>query len=118
MTVQQVPVSAGAIIAELRLIADQVKQLHNRLERPAPWVRRTPFVPEHVRDRLEWWIVTVSGAGAITLQFGTSAVFTVQFAAADTKVIPLPVTLDRGKDITVVDASTVLVDSLLIGYPE
>jgi len=118
MTMQQaLPVSAGAIISELRAILDELKQVHNRMERPAPTIWRSPFPEHHPRLRNEWWVISFSGAGTASLQIGTAIVYIAEVAAADTIIIPLPITIERAANVAVVNTDNVS-DSMLIGYTE
>jgi hypothetical protein len=117
MTVEAPGVAASGVIRELQAIRDGIAQLHNRMERPAPTIWRSPFPEHHPKLRNEWWVISFSGAGTASLQIGTAVVYIAEVAAADTIVIPLPITIERAANVAVVAQDNV-VDSMLIGYTE
>lgn len=66
------------------------------------------------RLRLRYFVFATDDADTVTLQVGTLArSFTVP--AADTRVIPLPLVIERGSDVQV---SGSIVEAYLIGTPE
>lgn len=114
--IEQPNVAAFSIIGALDELKKVMEQVATRMERPAPRIWRTPFTPTHEQVRVEWWVVTLNAAGTATLNIGTRAVYIVQAATADTFVIPLPLTITRGVDVTVAGAN--VADTILIGYTE
>lgn len=52
----------------------------------------------HVRMRIYSAVLTASAAAVVTLQVGGIA-YTFPFAAADTKVVPLSIVVERGQDV-------------------
>lgn len=113
--------ASAAIVAQLTRQTEllvQIAEAGERKEAPAPGQFRTPFV-SHVRVRATDWIIAVDGAAVIQLVSGALPIITVEFPAADTRVIPIPVTFDRGTNVavTATGAGTV-VDSVINGYPE
>jgi hypothetical protein len=75
--------------------------------------------PQFVRVRCIALVVGSSAAGNVTLQVGTASVLVINFPAADTKVIPLPITIDVGKDVTLVAAGGAAITAgFLTGYAE
>lgn len=123
MTMAPAPVAAGMISEALHKLSQQIEQLHNRLERPAPEIFRVSALTRtHVRLRVETWYVaaTVAAATTLQLQVGTSVVASaVVTPTSGTLAIPLPITLDRAADVQVIGIGAgTLDDSFLIGYPE
>ena len=112
------PVGALPVVVKLDELIKAVNELHNRDEIPAPGAFVIPFVAKHERMRVVSWVVSVDAAGTYALQLGTSVRFTVQTAAADTLVIPLPITIDRGTDVSIVATGGNVTDSLLVAYTE
>jgi hypothetical protein len=75
--------------------------------------------PQTVRTRILNLVVGSSAAGNVTLTIGTASLLVVNFAAQDTKVIPLPITIDAGKDVTLTAAGGAAITvGYLTGYPE
>lgn len=75
--------------------------------------------PQAVRVRAISLVIGSSAAGSVTLQVGAASVLVVNFAAADTKVIPLPITIDGGKDVTLTAAGgAAITAAFLTGYAE
>ena len=69
--------------------------------------------------RVREWVIAGGAAGSYALQVGTATVATVEFAAAETLVVPLPIGIDRGQDIeTVASGGGTVTDSFLIAYTE
>lgn len=64
---------------------------------------------------VQWFVIAGSAAGAYGLRVGTADVFTVQMGVADTKIIPLPITIDNGKEISIsLAGGAVLVDAFIV----
>lgn len=64
---------------------------------------------------VQWFVIAGSAAGAYGLRVGTADVFTVQMGAADTKIIPLPITIDNGKEISIsLAGGAALVDAFIV----
>jgi hypothetical protein len=110
------------------MLVSGIQQLHDdlvglrdtmeRLEREAPGLLKlaTTATITNQRYRAISLILAVSAAGAHSLRVGTANVFTVQTSAADTLILPLPVTIDRGKEILIVSAG--FVDAFLVVYTD
>lgn len=52
----------------------------------------------HVRMRLYWAVITTTAAAVVTLNVG-GLDYLFPFAAADTKVVPLSIVVERGQDV-------------------
>lgn len=74
-----------------------IREGQKRGQDPAPTRITFPFV-QAVRFRAEWLVLTSTVAAVVTVQVGSAAFFSFPFAVADTKIIPFPVTFDRGVD--------------------
>lgn len=75
--------------------------------------------PQTTRLRVIALVVASSAAGNATLTIGSAAQIVVNFGAADTKIIPLPITIDAGKDVTLIaGGGAAITTAFLTGYPE
>jgi hypothetical protein len=75
--------------------------------------------PQTVRVRAQWLVIGSSAAGNVVVNIGSASLLTINFPAADTKVIPLPITIDAGKDVTAVaGGGAALTAAFLTGYAE
>lgn len=76
--------------------------------------------PQSVKTRLTGIIIAVAAATTVTITIGSAAYVTFQFAAADTRYIPLPTSIDGGKDVLVTAGAggNTLVLAVFLGYPE
>lgn len=102
------------------LLGDIFRALSNRGDDTRIWdltgIGAAGPLSQHPRFRVRDLVVTVDAAAAVTFTVGTfSRVF--NFAMADTKVIPLPVIIERGTDVTLA-ASAGTVGGYLIGTTE
>lgn len=113
--------ASAAIVAQLTRQTEllvQIAEAGERKEAPAPGQFRTPFV-SHVRVRGTDWIIAVDGACVVELVSGALPILTVEFPQADTRVIPIPVTFDRGTNVAATATGVgAIVDSVINGYPE
>jgi hypothetical protein len=110
-----------AILAGLSALGTRLDAIRDTLERrefESPGLHKLATVPirTSLRFRVTHFIIAVSAAGVHSLRIGTSNFFTVETAGADTLVIPLPVTIDNGVDISVVSAA--LTDAFILGYTD
>ena len=60
-------------------------------------------------------VIAETDAGVVTLRIGSAAFDTFPFAAADTKVLPFPVIIDRGIDVALT-SSAGNASGYLVGY--
>lgn len=72
--------------------------------------------PSHARMRCRYLVFSTTAAATVTLTIGTMT-RTYSVPAADTRVIPLPLVIERGLDITL-SASAGAVTGALIVRPE
>lgn len=69
--------------------------------------------------RVRQWVIAGNDAAAFSLKVGTATVATIEFGAAGSIVVPLPIEIDRGQDIETVAVGTgTVTDSFLIAYTE
>jgi hypothetical protein len=74
--------------------------------------------PQPNRVRLTNLVVSISAAAVVTVTIGTAAYLLFQLAAADTRVIPFPLTIAEGTDVVVTVSAGTLVAALFTGYVE
>jgi len=122
--VTEVPADTAYLGRKLDEIRDMLGVLSAssiRQEMPAPAVfELTQDTPRSwsARIRNVYFVFSVSAASEVTLKIGTSVgARKFQVAAADTRIIPLPITIDPGADLTL-DSSAGTVTGFLIGYIE
>lgn len=117
-----------AALDAVRAAVGRVADTLTRMEwRQSPGVYRiTPggasmppgFPAQSTRLRVIDWVIAVSAAGTYGIRVGRDDIARVQFAGADTKIIPLPVTIDRAAEITTSGTAANIVDSFLTVYTE
>lgn len=100
-----------------RLVADLIRQ-----EIPAPGifhatVGRNDF-PQDVRVRVRNLVVSVSAAATITVRIGSAAYLLFDMGGADVRVLPLPLTIDSGTDVTVTASAGTVRAAYFEGYAE
>lgn len=115
-----------ALLAALAAVKDSVDNVRETLERrenQSPGLQRlsSTVFSTSKRFRVTHFVLSVSAAGVYGLRVGTSDVFQVQTAGADTIAIPLPITIDSGKEISISGTAVNITDAFIVGftdYPE
>ena len=120
-------VIAGLLTAVQQAIVGVAATLQRMETRQSPGLYRIApagasmppgFLAQSTRFRVIDWIIAVNAAGTYGIQVGRDDIVQVEFAGADTKVIPLPVTIDRAAEITTSGVAANIVDSFLTIYTE
>lgn len=125
--------ATSAVVGALQAVKDAVGGVANTLQRfesrQSPGMFRiTPAgsggvmgegrAATHERLRVVEWVISVGEAGAYVLTVSDTPIATVQFAAAGTIVIPLPITIERGVLVTTAGTADQIYDSFLIVHTE
>jgi hypothetical protein len=74
--------------------------------------------PQPNRVRLTNLVFSISAAAVVTITIGTAAYAIFQLAAADTRVIPFPLTIAEGTDVVVTVSAGTLIAAFFTGYVE
>lgn len=122
--------AASSVLAALAGIAPLLNDIRETLERQE---RRSPGLfriapagsdagdgigAQSTRLRVTHWVIAVSAAGQFAVRVGSAPVVFAEFAAAGTLVIPLPITIDSGKDISTDGVVANITDSYLLAFTE
>lgn len=68
--------------------------------------------PQSVRVKLKWLVLSVSAACTVAIKIGTATFASFDFVGADTQVLPFPVDIQPGVDVTI----TASAGTLRAGY--
>lgn len=122
--------ATSAILLGLKAVqdaVDNVAEVMQRRENQSPGMYRiTPtgspmgegIGAQSTRLRVTHWVIAATAAGTFAVQVGSAVIAQVVFAAAGTLVVPLPITIDNGKDITTTGTAADVADSFLLGFTE
>jgi hypothetical protein len=76
------------------------------------------FPAQSTRLRVIEWIIAVDAAGTYGVTVGGVPIVQVEFGAAGTLIVPLPITVDRAAEVTTSGTAANIVDSFLITVTE
>jgi hypothetical protein len=125
--------ATSAVVGATQQVREAVEKMDRTLQRFESWqspgmFRVTPAGSggimgqgrdaTHERLRVREWVISVGAAGAYILMAGENPIATVQFSAAGSIVIPLPITIERGILITTAGVAAEIYDSFLITNTE
>jgi hypothetical protein len=75
--------------------------------------------PQTTRLRASTLVVSVSAAATIAVLIGSATFMSFDVGAAElTKIVPLPIVIDAGKDVTVTTSAGAIRTAFLLGKPE
>ena len=106
----------AALDAQRRVLDAILREVQYDPSSP-PGITKLSAVPFQTSKRfiVQWLVIAGSAAGSYGLRVGTADLITVQMGVADTKIIPLPYTIDSGKELSITLAGgAVLVDAFII----
>lgn len=130
MTIENPNPATSAILLGLRMVKDAVDNVAlvlQRRENQSPGLYRiTPagsgmgvgIEAQSTRIRVTTWVIAVTAAGVFGVQVGSAVIAQVNMTGAGTLIVPLPVTIDNGKDVTTTGTAANITDSFLLGYTE
>jgi hypothetical protein len=118
----------GAVRAAVLGVADTLQRFESRqspgLYRILPAASASAavlapgFPAQSTRLRVIEWVIAVDAAGTYGVQVGGTPIVQVEFGAAGTLIVPLPLTIDRAAEVTTSGTAANIVDSFLITVTE
>ena len=109
----------AAALNEVRKAVDGVTATLERREKESPGlVRINEVFATSTRLRVVQWVVAVKNAGTFGVHVGSRDIVNIEAAGAGTFIVPLPLTIDRGVDISTSGTAADITDSFLIAFTE
>lgn len=110
---------------DTRYLGDRLDKIAGLLEhligntnkQPEPALVALPLQASTRRFRALYLVFAVSATATITLRVGTASKAVYNTASADTRIVPLFLTIDNGIAVTL-ETSAGTINGYLIGFPE